>query len=198
LSILESDQDPGVKQSGMDFCDSPRFRFTSTDIFSAVIYLKNRVMKGWSPADDFTGAKPIEDTEKSAFRSRLVPILVSSPTQIRVQLIAILQKILSSDFPAKWPEFLDLTVQLLNGSDANSVFAGEQCLIAICKIYRFISGEQRRDFDRIVAMTFPQVLNIGNGLVNETSPEAGEMLHAVVKIFKHAIYVSNSLAYFVS
>ena len=98
---------------------------------------------------------------------------------MRLQLIPTLQKILAYDFPAKWPDFLDITVQLLNAGNIESVFAGVQCLLAICKIYRFKSG----------AMSFPQLLNIGNSLAGETSLEAGEILRTVLKVYKHAIYV---------
>lgn len=87
---------------------------------------------------------------------------------------------------------MDVTVQLLNANDANSVFAGLQCLLAICKVYRFRAGEKRSDFDKIVEISFPQLLNIGNGLVDETSLEAAEMLRIVVKAYKHAIYVSSA------
>lgn len=80
---------------------------------------------------------------------------------------------------------------MLNAGDANSVFSGVLCLLAICKIYRFKSGEERTDFDKIVALAFPQLLNIGNGLVNENSLEAGEILRTVLKVYKHAIYVSS-------
>jgi hypothetical protein len=69
-----------------------------------------------------------------------------------------------------------------------------QCLLAICKIYRFKSGENRADFDKIVAMSFPQLLNIGNSLAGETSLEAGEILRTVLKVYKHAIYVSAQQA----
>jgi hypothetical protein len=85
---------------------------------------------------------------------------------------------------------MDITLQLLGANDANSVFAGLQCLLAICKVYRFKATEKRGDFDKIVEHCFPQLLNIGSRLVNEESLEAAEMLHAVVKSYKHAIYVS--------
>ena len=158
---------------------------------AAVVYLKNRVSKGWSPAEEYSQAKPIPEEEKASFRDRIVPVLVASPPQIRLQLIPTLQKILAYDFPAKWPNFLDITIQLLNAGDIASVFAGVQCLLAICKIYRFKSGENRADFDRIVALSFPQLLNIGNSLAGETSLEAGEILRTVLKVYKHAIYVSR-------
>jgi hypothetical protein len=103
---------------------------------AAVVYLKNRISKGWSPAEEYSQAKPIPEEEKTSFRNRLVPILVASPPQVRLQIIPTLQKILAYDFPSKWPDFLDITVQLLNAGDISSVFAGVQCLLAICKIYR--------------------------------------------------------------
>ncbi|KAF2813681.1 ARM repeat-containing protein [Mytilinidion resinicola] len=169
LNILEAEQDHGVR-------------------LSTVVYLKNRITKGWAPAEDYTQAKPIPDSEKQSFRNRLVPVLVASPQQVRAQLIPTLQKILSYDFPDSWPGFLDITVALLNASDANTVYAGVQCLLALCRIYRFKGGENRTHFDEIVAGTFPQLLNIGNKLVGEDSLEAGEMLHTLLKVYKHAVY----------
>ena len=162
---------------------------TANYMSPAAVYIKNRVSKGWSPAEEFSQAKPIPDDEKESFRNRLVPILAASQPQVRVQLIPTLQKILAYDFPQKWPNFLDITLQLLNAGEVSSVFAGVQCLLAICKIYRFKSGENRTDFDKIVALSFPQLLNIGNSLANETGLEAGEILRTVLKVYKHAIYV---------
>jgi hypothetical protein len=168
---------------------SAALRRRRTDASAASIYLKNRVSKGWSPAEEFSQAKPIPEEEKQAFKSRLVPVLVASQPNVRAQLIPTLQKVLAYDFPLKWPDFLDITIQLLNAGDVASVFAGVQCLLAICKIYRFKSGENRADFEKIVALSFPQLLSLGNGLANETSLEAGEILRTVLKVYKHAIYV---------
>lgn len=120
----------------------------------------------------------------------MLPTLASSPPQIRQQLVPILQKILQYDFPEKWPSIVDITLQLLNTNDAASIFAGLQCLLAICRVFRFKSGENRADFDKIVEATFPRLLTIGQGLVNEQSDEAGEMLHIVLKAYKHATFVS--------
>ena len=191
LNILEQEQNPSLRLSSKQTPLPAPTRSPSADVRAAVVYLKNRVSKGWSPADEYSQAKPIPDEEKASFRNRLVPVLVASPPQVRVQLIPTLQKILAYDFPAKWPDFLDITIQLLNAGDIASVFAGVQCLLAICKIYRFKSGENRADFDKIVALSFPQLLNIGNSLANETSLEAGEILRTVLKVYKHAIYVRD-------
>lgn len=84
---------------------------------------------------------------------------------------------------------MDITLQLLNTNDANSVFAGLNCMLAICRVYRFKGGENRGDFNQIVQASFPQLLSIGTRLVHETSLEAWEMLRILLKAYKHAIYV---------
>lgn len=189
--MLENEQEAAVRLSSKPLPRTgPAVSFLRQDLTSkASIYLKNRVSKGWSPAEEFSQAKPIPEDEKQSFRNRLVPVLVASQPNVRAQLIPTLQKVLAYDFPQKWPDFLDITVQLLNAGDVASVFAGVQCLLAICKIYRFKSGENRADFEKIVALSFPQLLNLGNGLANEASLEAGEILRTVLKVYKHAIYV---------
>lgn len=82
-------------------------------------------------------------------------------------------------------------MQLLNTNDANSVFSGLHCMLAICRMYRSKGGDNRQDFDRIVEASFPQLLSIGSRLVDETNPEGWEMLRVVMKAYKHTIYVSK-------
>lgn len=160
---------------------------------AAAIYLKNRVTRGWHAAEEYPNSTPIREDEKAGFRDRLLPILTTAPPNIRQQFIPLLQKILQHDFPEKWPNFMDITMQLLGAHDAPSVFAGLQCLLAICRVYRFKATETRGDFDKIVALAFPSVLRIGVNLVSETSNDAGEMLRVVMKCFKHATFVRTRL-----
>ncbi|KAL4914727.1 armadillo-type protein [Aspergillus aurantiobrunneus] len=159
---------------------------------SAGVYLKNRINRGWSPLEDSPLRAPIVEEEKPGFRERLIPALVSTPPNVRAQLVPLLQKILQHDFPEQWPGFLDITMQLLGTNDAGSVYAGLQCLLAICRVYRFKAGEKREEFDKIIEHSFPQLLSIGSKLVDEESLEAAEMLRIVVKSYKHAIYFELS------
>ncbi|KAL9042584.1 MAG: hypothetical protein Q9214_003732 [Letrouitia sp. 1 TL-2023] len=169
LDILETEQDHGVR-------------------LSTVVYLKNRVSRGWAPAEEHSLQKQIPDEEKTSLRNRLLPILASSVSQVRSQLVPILQKILQHDFPATWPNFMDITLQLLSTNNASSVLSGLHCMLAICRVYRFKGGDSREEFNQIVQMSFPQMLAIGNRLVDETSLDAWEMLRIVMKAYKHAIY----------
>nr|POF03944.1 putative importin [Quercus suber] len=164
------------------------YRNCTDDHGAAAVYFKNRINKGWTKPEDEATPNPITDEEKSTVRSRIVPVLAHAQPNVRAHLIVALQKILHYDFPKQWPEFVDITIGLLNAQDVSSVFAGLQCLLAICRTYRFKLGDSRGDFDKIVDVTFPQLLTIGNSLVQETSLEAGEMLRTVLKAYKHAIY----------
>jgi len=133
--------------------------------------------------------RPIPEDEKLSFRNRLLPILASSPTLIRANLIPVLQKVLQYDFPGKWPDFLDITLRLLQTNDADQVSAGLQCVLAICRTYRFKAGETREEFERIVEVSFDHILAIGTRLVDEESLQAAEMLRTIIKSYKHAVYV---------
>ena len=110
LDILQSEQDPAVR-------------------LSTAVYLKNRISRGW--ATEHTPHQPISEPERKPFRDRILPVLSSSPPLIRAQLIPILQTILQYDFPTKWPDLMDITVQLMNTQDASQVYAGLQCLLAV-------------------------------------------------------------------
>ncbi|KAK5169369.1 Nonsense-mediated mRNA decay protein 5 [Saxophila tyrrhenica] len=182
--LKAAEESPGFLNALLDVLNSDEIAAVK---LSAVVYFKNRVSRGWSKPDD-TQSSTISDDEKAAVRPRIVPVIATAQPPVRAQLIVALQKILHSDFPKQWPDFVDITIKLLNAQDVPSVFAGLQCMLAICRTYRFKLGENRGDFDRIVETTFPQLLNIGNSLVNETSLEAGEMLRTVLKAYKHAIY----------
>ncbi|KAL1967020.1 hypothetical protein VTN77DRAFT_3544 [Rasamsonia byssochlamydoides] len=185
IDLKYAENQPGFPNALLDILQAEQNNAVQ---LSAVVYLKNRITRGWAPAEDNPLHKPIPDDERPALRERVIPVLASSPPNVRAQLIPILQKILQHDFPEQWPGFMDITLQLLGTNDANSVFAGLQCLLAICRVYRFKAGEKRTDFDKIVEHSFPQLLVIGNKLVDEESLEAAEMLRNVVKAYKHAIY----------
>lgn len=147
--------------------------------------------RAWEHQEHYPNDAVIPDDAKERFRERLLPILASSDTPVRSQLVPILQRVLHFDFPERWPNFLNYTVQLLNTNEPRSVLAGLQCLLAICRAYRFKASdsESRAYFDKIIEASFPRLQVICNELVNQESDEAGEMLHIALKSFKHATWV---------
>ncbi|KAF8539741.1 armadillo-type protein [Trichophaea hybrida] len=156
---------------------------------SAVVYLKNKVTRSWEFNEEWPKTPAIPEDEKAILRDRLVPTLASAPANIRQQLLPLIGKVLHYDFPERWPSYMDITLQLLNSNDIQSVFAGVQCLLSLCRVYRFKRDTDKRDeLDRVTQATFPTILAIGNRLVDETSTEAGDMLKMIIKTYKHAAY----------
>ncbi|RCI13948.1 hypothetical protein L249_8181, partial [Ophiocordyceps polyrhachis-furcata BCC 54312] len=161
---------------------------------STVIYIKNRVTRSWFPCEQFANETLIPEDEKARIRDMLVPILASSDGPVQQQLIPVLQRILQCDFPARWPRFVDFTMELLNTNNPRSVHAGLQCLLALCRAFRYKSSEtqDRPQFDTIVETSFSRLIVICNELVTQESDEAGEMLHLALKAYKHATWLELS------
>ncbi|KXJ90565.1 importin-7 [Microdochium bolleyi] len=161
---------------------------------STVIYLKNRTNRGWSKSDHYPDETLIAEDEKQRFRDRILPILAASQGPTRQQILQMIQRILHFDFPGKWPNFMDVTLNLLHANDPSSVLAGLQCLLVTCRAYRFKGSQDngRAEFDKVVEASFPRLLQICQELVNQESDEAAEMLHMALKAYKHATWLELS------
>lgn len=156
---------------------------------SAVIYLKNKVTRSWEFNEEWPKIPAISEDEKAILRERLIPTLASAPANIRQQLMPLIGKVLHYDFPERWPSYMDITLQLLNSGDIQSVFAGVQCLLSLTRVYRFKRETSKQDeMERVAQATFPIILAIGTRLVDETSTDAGDMLKMIIKTYKHATY----------
>lgn len=152
--------------------------------------MKNRVSKGWSKSNAETyGTNPIPETDKMTFRPHLIQVLtVASPTT-RVQFTSILSKILRSDYPNDWPEFHDLTLNLLHSNQISEVYSGLIMFLELTKLFRWKSGENRVGLESIVMNIFPVALEIANRLLVDSSLEAGTMLVLILKAYKSVIAV---------
>jgi len=157
LQLKQAEGQPGFTDVLLDLVQSEQ---NASLQLPTVIYLKNRVNRAWERSDYYPNETVIPDDEKARFRERLLPILAGSQNLVRHQLVPILQRILHFDFPEKWPTFMDYTLQLLNTNDPRSVLAGLQCLLAVCRAYRFKASDSdsRSHFDKIIEASFPRLL----------------------------------------
>ncbi|KAF3939642.1 Importin-7 [Dactylella cylindrospora] len=183
--LKQAEQAPGFIGALLDIVD------TDPDLnirLSAVLYVKNKVLRSWETIPD-SKAYPIPEDEKPTFRERLIPTLTRANNKIRQQMLPMMGKILHYDFPEKWPSYMPSTVELLQQNDANAVFSGLQCLLAICRVYRLKSAaDKREELEGVIQVTFPLILRIGGSLVERDDNESGEMLRLIFKTYKHAIY----------
>ncbi|EPE04576.1 importin-beta domain-containing protein [Ophiostoma piceae UAMH 11346] len=172
LSILETEQSQDVK-------------------LAAAIYVKNRVNKAWTYVEIYPDERLLAEDEKTQVRNRLLPILGASSGIVRQQLVPLLQRILHWDYPSKWPTYMEYTMQLLSTNDAQGVLAGIQCLLAVCRTYRFkaTGGAPRDELNNVVEISFPHLLRLCQQLLELDSEDAGEMLHYALKIYKQAAWL---------
>jgi importin-7 len=152
--------------------------------------MKNRVGKAWSQSNaESYNTGMIPETDKMTFRPYLIQALAIASPALRAQFTSVLHKILACDYPDQWPEFHDLTLNLLHSNQISEVYAGLSMLLELTKIYRWKSGDGRAGLESVVTNIFPVALQIANRLLLESSSEAGTMLVLVLKAYKSAIAV---------
>ncbi|KAK9469786.1 armadillo-type protein [Lipomyces arxii] len=188
LQLAEASRTPGFIGACLDIVQSQ----TQGSIqLSAVVYLKNKVVRNWE-FEELNKSTVISEIEKPAFRERLIPAIIESSSQTRQHLISVLNKVIAYDYPEKWPTFLDSTLQLLHSSDVQHVYAGLICLNEITKAYHWRTHEVRLTLDRVLELAFPIALQIAGSLLADNSTAAGDMMRLIVKSYRSAIYTELS------
>ncbi|CAG8497297.1 16245_t:CDS:10 [Acaulospora colombiana] len=134
--------------------------------------------------------KQVEATP--GFIAVLLQILTSQGTELTtiqasmVQLIDSLGRVLSNDYPGKWPDFMNQVHTLLSSNNLSNVYVGLLALRQLVKVYQWKASESNVPLLEIVHQTFPVILQIAQRLLNEVSLEAAEMLRIIVKIYYSA------------
>lgn len=164
LSILLADVNPSVQAA-------------------AGVFLKNRVERGWEPRAS-SAIKQIDPEDKQDLRQRILQAIVTVRPQLRPLLLQVIQKLVNLDYPNVWPELLQDIERMLSSNDMRVVHGGLSGLLKLCWRFRWSSIS---DFDKVIALTFPRVLQIGEAIISSEETQAGAMLYDITKIYKYAI-----------
>jgi hypothetical protein len=122
---------------------------------AAAVYLKNRISRSWSTPDRENGSTstttpstssisptniiPIADADKATIKQNILHVLVETPQQnVKVQLKTCLGTIIAEDFPERWEQLMQQTLQCLQSGHENQIEGGLLALIEILKIYRWV------------------------------------------------------------
>ena len=103
---------------------------------SGSVYFKNFVRKNWvqeEGGDEGTKKSTLSETDRTAIRSLVVNMMLTSPEQIQRQLSDAITVIGKQDFPKKWPSLLEELVQRMSSSHGdfrviNGVLQTAHCL----------------------------------------------------------------------
>lgn len=154
---------------------------------AAAVFFKNRISRHWNRSDDNSDEK-IDDDERPIIKDRLLPTLVSVDHALRNQLVPVLSTIIAGDYPKKWPNLVETAVQLLYAQNLDSAYTGLLCFAEICRTYRWIMNEERKELDQLIVSHFPTLLTVADTLLKEDSPDAGEMTKLILKTYKFVTY----------
>ncbi|CAA19115.1 karyopherin/importin beta family nuclear import/export signal receptor Nmd5 [Schizosaccharomyces pombe] len=185
LSLKQLEKEPSFVLAVLQLLSSQEISLPTQQ--AAVIYLKNRVSRSWSSIDDAPSPLDIPEEQKALFRQNILPVLLQSPMSTRSHLMAILNIILSTDFPEYWPGFSEYTSNLVHSTERCEVYAGLICFHELAKVYRWRLDDRQRDIGPLVAALFPTILQLGQGLINLEDNDSAEMLRLILKTFKSVI-----------
>lgn len=156
---------------------------------AAAVFFKNRIVRRWNESfHSEENADVIDQDEKPIIREKIISTIIVTNTHLRKQLVSALTVIITTDYPKKWPELLQIVTKLLYSQDLNSAFTGLLCLSEITRSYRWNQNEDRPELNSIINEYFPVLLKIANNLVNEENPDSGEIVKLILKIYKFATY----------
>lgn len=162
------------------------------------VWLKNRVHSLYSletSNNRRADQAPIEEPDRVALRTHILPLLAASPSRsITLQIASTLKSVVSHDFPDRWPGLLEEIKRLLGSSNIREVHAGCVAILEAVRAFRF--RPRNPVMPKIVADVFPILVNIASQML-QTPPSAATeiptMLHLILKTYRTSIVVDLSV-----
>ncbi|RHZ46534.1 hypothetical protein Glove_615g3 [Diversispora epigaea] len=187
LQLKQIEANPGFISILLQILSSQESELGARQAIS--IYLKNRIRSSW----DYTNSSsltvvPIDPQDREAFKRNIFHVLVTVPNVVRVQLLDSLGKVLSYDYPEKWQDFMNQVHDFLTNNNPNNVYIGLFALQQVIKVFQWKTKNRSNNehIAEIIEQTFPIVLRISQGLINEISLDAAEMLRILIKTYSTA------------
>ncbi|KAI5474959.1 hypothetical protein MNV49_002143 [Pseudohyphozyma bogoriensis] len=166
------------------------------------IYLKNRITSSWRipTSSSSTPSKyvAIPASDRQALKTNLLPLLSAlcgdeSSKAVKLQIGAVLGKVVDNDFPAEWPGLVDEVKQCLSGNEG-SVEAGLLATVEILRGFRYTNRDPSNTLlPQLISTLFPTLLSISQTLLATPTPTAASLtsvstlLHLTLKSYKLSI-----------
>lgn len=172
---------------------------------AAVIYLKNNVIKFWDARNILTEngtTDPtqfiIHDHDKKIITDAIVDAIVSCGQElISVHLSSIVNLIIKSDFPHKWPGVVDkIHYYLAQTNDPNSWSGALTTFYQLAKIYEYRNLNDRKPFLEALRILLPaSCLRLTQLIQNDSlSEQSCKLQKQILKTFHATLQYSLPLA----
>ncbi|KAK5966443.1 hypothetical protein GCK32_005360, partial [Trichostrongylus colubriformis] len=146
---------------------------------SAAIFFKMSISRNWEISDDSDSdedagdVKCLSDDDKNAVKANIINAICEATEAARIQLATAVQNILRTDYPAKWPGFMDhLFTKISNPANASVLSASLTVLHALAKVYEFKRSKDKEAIAEPLTKIEPLVFYHCNQLLNNQSAEA--------------------------
>ncbi|KAJ3205405.1 hypothetical protein HK099_000832, partial [Clydaea vesicula] len=125
--------------------------------------------------------------DRAFIKANILNAIVHVDAKLRILFAACLNNILATEYPQDWPEFLPTVKTIIQSDDTNVVHAGLSILWEVISLYRFKAAEKRAPLHHIVSETFSTLLLISQKLLPRSEPQAGAMMHKILKTYYASI-----------
>jgi len=149
---------------------------------AGAIYLKNHVNAYWSDRTDAsatidpdiltlaeavnvnvpkvngehsTKPSPISDADKDYLRNVLIDAIIRTKDPLRCQLITAAGTMIKSDFPAKWPQFMNQIMTCLASDNAETWSSSLLVFYTLVQHYEYKKVEDRGPMDDVMVVILP-------------------------------------------
>eukprot|EP00128_Syssomonas_multiformis_P012794 Colp12_sorted_trinity150504_noHs@10933 len=155
---------------------------------SASIYLKNFISKHWRAEegkqyDDGRQVFSVPEGEKVVVRDNVIEAMIHTPENIRSQLAVALQKMVSHDYPEKWPHLKDKMRSYMNSDDYGAIHGALMALQQVVKKYECKKKAERGPLNELIQEFFPRMYQIFAGLIDVDTADSALMQKLIMRIY---------------
>lgn len=173
---------------------------------AAVIYLKNNIIKYWDPRQvtQLENGQPdpsqfiIHDHDKKIITDSIVESIIRCGHDfIAIHLSSVVNFIMKSDFPHKWPGIIDkLHFYLTQTNDINGWHGALITFYQLAKIYEYKNQSERKPFIEALRILLPASCNILSQLVQNDplTQQSCRLQKQILKTFHAILQYSLPLA----
>lgn len=160
---------------------------------ASAVLLKNLVERHYKIREKRSGEEqPFElaENDKATLRQNIVESVIVAPSQVRKLLEACVGRIIDSDYPAFWPEFVQKIVGFLTSDQEGTWLGACLCALQLTKKHRWKQGDDRQPLLTAMQVILPLLRQHMVRLVPNQSELSATIQKTIAKIFHHTVEMS--------
>lgn len=147
---------------------------------AGAVFLKNSISNHWVEEEKQFS---IHEDDKQVIRENIVQAVIAAPNVIRVQLSVCVTIIVKSDYPGRWPGFLEKIMTYISSDQHNTWLGSLICLYKLVKHFEYKKSEERQVLHEAMVHILPVIQNMLVCLLPDQSDASVTIQKQILKIF---------------